>query len=174
MRIVEFIKNRVKVAGFIKKVWRWIANEDWIKSLELLSKALAPTLSIFITLYLVFDILGKVPEALHINLVMLSATLGGLVFAGASFINKEKDSECRKQLLDVAKKFIIATFLFLIFFVFFTFIQDMNIALFKFDFSREGFVRGVLFGIAALGLYGGSIYFTLALVNLIFSLKTIR
>ena len=74
------------------------------------------------------------------NLVMVSSTLGGLVFASAAFIGKDKDSESRKLLMNVAKKFIIATFLCIIFFVFFTFIRDVSIDTSKLDFSKEGFV----------------------------------
>jgi hypothetical protein len=55
-------------------------------------------------LYLILDISGKVPEAIHINFVMVSATLGGLVFAGAKFTEDNKD---RKPLMTIAKKFII-------------------------------------------------------------------
>lgn len=170
MRIFEPIKN--KVVQFVGKVWRWIANEDWINLLESIVKPYAPVLSIFITIYLVFDIVGKVPNALHVNLVMVSATLGGLVFAGASFT--PKNSESRKLLMNVAKKFIVATFLFLIFFIFFTFIGDKNVAPFSLDFYKNNLVYAILFWITAVGLYGGSIYFTLALVNLMFSLKTMR
>ena len=170
VRIFKSIKNRVKVIGFIKKVWKWIANENWINTLESIATPFALILSSFVVLYLLFDILGKVPEALHINLVMLSATLGGLVFAGASFTR----SEGRKLLMNVAKKFIVATFLFLIFFVFFTLIGDKNIAPFSLDFYKNNLAYAILFWIAAVGLYGGSIYFTLALVNLMFSLKAMR
>ena len=172
VRIFKSIKNRVKVIGFIKKVWGWIANEDWINILESIATPFALILSLFVVLYLLFDILGKVPEALHINLVMVSATLGGLVFAGASFTPKGSDG--RKLLMNVAKKFIVATFLFLIFFIFFVFIGDKNVAPFSLDFYKNNSGYAIMFWIAAVGLYGGSIYFTLALVNLMFSLKTMR
>ncbi|MFA5315853.1 MAG: hypothetical protein WC369_00305 [Dehalococcoidales bacterium] len=164
-----------KVIEFFKKVFRWIKNENWIESLQSTVKAYAPVSSVFVALYLMFDISGKVPVALHINLVTLSATLGGLVFTGASFISKDgKDIENRKPLMNCAKQFIIATFLFFVFYVFFTFIKDMNINPLGFDFSKDGLARGFLFWVAALGIYGGSCYFTLALVNLMFSLKKIR
>jgi len=153
---------------FIKKLWGEVTNIDsWIEASKPWFVLL---LTIFLTIYLIYDILGKVPEALHINLVMLSATLGGLVFAGASLTRKSDEN--RKRMLNVAKKFIIATFLFIIFFLVFVLIKDANID--PFDFSKGGVGYTIIFWLSALGIYGGSYFFALALVDFVISLRKIR
>lgn len=168
MKIVQFMRKLWGgVTKSLKKLQGWVVNIDnWI---EMFRPGSILLLFATISIYLIFDILGKVPEALHINLVMLSATLGGLVFAGASFTRR--GTEDRKRLMNVAKTFIIATFLFIIFFIFFTFIKDMNIDPFSFE---GGVVNTVLFWLAALGIYGGSYFFARALVDFIISLRKIR
>ena len=154
------------VTKSLKKLRGWVVNIDnWI---EMFRPGSISLLFAAISIYLIFDILGKVPEALHINLVMLSATLGGLVFAGASFTRK--GTVDRKRLMNVAKMFIIATFLYIIFFVFFTFIQDKNVSAFSFE---GGVVNTILFWLASLGIYGGSYFFARALVDFIISLRKI-
>lgn len=163
----KFIRKlRGGVPRFFKKLWGWVVNIDnWI---EMFRPGFILFLFAMISIYLIYDILGKVPEALHINLPILSATLGGLVFAGASFIRK--GTADRKRLMNVAKMFIIATFLFIIFFIFFTFIKDMNVDPFSFE---GGVVNTILFWLAALGIYGGSYFFARALVDFIISLRKI-
>jgi len=167
VRIVEFIRKLWGgVTKFVKTLWGWVVNIDnWI---EMFKPGFILLLFAMISIYLIYDILGKVPQALHINLVILSATLGGLVFAGASFIGK--GTADRKRLMNVAKMFIIATFLYIIFFIFFTFIQDKNINAFSFE---GGVVNTILFWLAALGIYGGSYFFACALVDFIISLRKI-
>ena len=169
-RIVKLIRKLWGgVTKFVKTVWCGVANIDrWILGFRWGFGIIFMT---FVAIYLIFDVIGKVPEALHINLVMVSATLGGLVFAGASFISK--DSEDRKLLMNVAKKFIIATFLFIIFFVFFIFIKDVDVAPFSLDFYRQDLGYAFLFWLAALGIYGGSGFFAFALVDFIISLRKI-
>ena len=160
-----------RVAKFVSKLWSWIVNIDnWIEAFRPVFVAIFMAA---ITIYLIYDILGKVPTALHVNFVMLSATLGGLVFAGASLYNKE-DIENRKRLMNVAKKFIIATFFFLIFFVFFIFIKDVNVALFSLDFYKNNLGYAIVFWLAALGIYGGSGFFAFALVEFIVALRKLK
>jgi len=161
-------RKRKDKCKFIRKLWDEVTNIDsWIEASKPWFVLLLMT---FVAIYLIYDILGKVPEALHINLVMLSATLGGLVFAGAS-LNRKSDGN-RKRMLNVAKKFIIATFLFIIFCLFFILIKDANID--PFDFSKGGFGYTIIFWVAALGIYGGSYFFALALVDFIISLRNIK
>ncbi len=168
--VLNIKKNWSYILVLTKIVWKWIKDEDWIDYLERLSKSFAGILSIFVVLYLLFDISSRVPEAIHIDFVMISATLGGLVFTGASLLNN-KNEQNKKRFLNIAKKFIIATFLFFIFVVFFTLIQDKNIKPFSFE---AGVFNTILFWIAAVGIYGGSYFFSLALMDLIVSLRKIE
>ncbi|MFC1906698.1 hypothetical protein ACFLW8_01240 [Chloroflexota bacterium] len=124
-----------------------------------------------ITIYIIFGILGNVPEALHVNFVMLSATLGGLVFTGASLY--VGDIENKKRFMSVAKKFVMATFLFLIFFVFFIFVKDVNVEPFSLNFYKEHFSHAIVFWLADVGIYGGSGIFALAFVDFIVALRKI-
>jgi hypothetical protein len=160
----------VGVTKFGSKLWGWIVNVDnWVEVFKGLRPWSIVFFSVFVVIYLLNDISGQVPQALHINFAELSAILGGLVFTGATLYRE--DIENRKRLMNVAKLFIIATFLFLIFFVFFIPIKDVNID--PFDFSRGGFGNTIIFWLAALGIYGGSVFFASALVNLIISLRKI-
>jgi len=144
---------------FISKLWGEVANkEKWIPGLKAVSVGLLMT---FITIYLILDIVGKVPVALHINLVMLSATLGGLVFAGASFTRKQ---DFKKQMMAIAKLFIWATVLLMIFYFVFSGIADKNIEPFKPP-TADSYVIFLLWWVAAAGIYGGSYLFSYALLK---------
>jgi len=154
---------------WIKKLWYWLINIDnWIEASR---PGFIPFFMAAITIYIIYDILGKVLEALHVNFVLLSATLGGLVFAGASLYGG--DIENKKRFMNVAKKFVMATFLFLIFFVFFIFIKDANVEPLSLDFYKENLGYAIVFWLVSVGIYGGSGIFALAFVDFIVALRKI-
>lgn len=153
------------------KLWQWLKSIDsWVQLFKESRQWVILFLSVCIVVYLLKDIAGQVSSALHINLVELSATLGGLVFTGASFTRKGTPS--RKSLMMVAKLFITSAFLFIIFYFLFTLIQDVNFTN-AFDFSKDKVGITLTLWLAIIGIYGGSAFFASALVNLIICLRKI-
>ena len=145
--------------AFIKRLWNGIKNFDaWIETLR---PGVSIFLSMIIVFYIILDIVGKVPQALHTNLAVISATLGGLILAGALF--SSPDEQMRRRLMGVAKRFVLATFLFLIFFFCFSVTEAIGVVPFTLEISIKGMAGAALFWFSVVGIYGGSYVFASAL-----------
>jgi len=113
------------------------------------------------------------PAGLQFNVIIISATLGGLVLAGAS--NHRITDETHDRLMSVAQKLIASTLLFLIFTVFLFWVDFAGgINVNAFDLSGEGIMRGILFYSGAISFYVGIFLFSLSLIDLALTLGQIR
>jgi len=113
------------------------------------------------------------PSGLQFNVIIISATLGGLVLAGAS--NQRITDQTHDKLMSVAQKLISATILFLVFTALFFWVEstggiDTNTP----DFSRAGILRGTFFFSGAISFYVGIFLFSIALIDLAFTLRGIK
>lgn len=129
-------------------------------------------LSMPIFFYLLISPQQPITPKMDFNIIMLSATLGGLVLAGALF--RGSSQQIRGRLIGVARKFIFATALFLIF-TFFIFLVELlgGIDLNSFEPSIINAVRCFSFWIAAIGFYVGVFVFAIALIDLLLTLRYI-
>jgi len=109
--IFAFVLASIKIHA-IEKIEREKPRLDW-KSTEWWISRLKPGAVLFlfdfISLYLVTSLTESNPK---LDFVIISATFGGLVLAAASF---QKDPEIRGRLMQVAKLFILATVLLIVF-----------------------------------------------------------
>ena len=121
----------------------------------------------FISSYGVINYGGHIPAPLNIDFIILSATLGGLVLTAAS-LKKIKDS-WQKQLTNIAKLFILAAFLFIIFVTFYSLLNLTNFKPQDWQPSNlywwETQILFVIF--IAGGILGGAYAFSKALVDLV-------
>jgi hypothetical protein len=96
---------------------------------------------------------------------MISATFGGLVLAAASF--QEKD-DFRNQLFQVAKKFILATVLLIIFFVTYKIFDSIKFDPSKFEPSWDWLTKEIVFfAFIVCGMFGGVYSFSIAVIDLL-------
>lgn len=164
--IFHSIRLIVKVFNYLL---RSILNIDaLIAWLEQPSKIL---LSIGIVFYIILDIVGEIPSALHVNLVILSAIFGGLVLTGALFKRSPEDTQHR--LLGIAKLFILSTALLLLFYIFYGLVELLHVDPWSIEFSVMGALRAVFFWIIVAGIFGGTYIFSYALIDLIILLRQI-
>jgi hypothetical protein len=113
-----------------------------------------------------------VPSGLQFNVIVTSATLGGLVLAGAS--NRRIPRKTHNKFMSVAKKLIYATILFLVFTVLLFWTESTGgIDTNTLDISREGIIRGVFFYGGALSFYAGIFLFSIALIDLALAIRNI-
>ncbi len=113
-----------------------------------------------------------IPSSLQFNVIVISATLGGLVLAGAS--NRRISRQANNKLISIAKKLIYATILFLVFTALLYWLEatggiDANIP----DYSKEGIIRGTFFYGGAASFYTGIFLFSIALIDLAFTLRNL-
>ena len=90
--------------------FHWKSAEEWF---SIIKPGLTLLLFSFISLYLILNIATPMEPQLNIDLIIISATLGGLVLAAASFLKDEQQI----QLMHVARSFILSTILLIVFVV---------------------------------------------------------
>lgn len=113
------------------------------------------------------------PPSLQFNVIIISATLGGLVLAGAS--NRRISRRTHNKFMSVAKNLIYATLLFLVFTALLFWIESTGgINVNESDFSRAGIIRGIFFYGGAISFYAGIFLFSWSLIDLALTLRDIR
>lgn len=112
------------------------------------------------------------PPGLQFNVIVISATLGGLVLAGAS--NRRISRRTHNKLMSVAKNLIYATLLFLVFTALLFWIESTGgININETDYSRGGIIRGIFFYGGAISFFAGIFLFSISLIDLAFTLRDI-
>jgi hypothetical protein len=165
--VVIFLRRFVKQILSKVKAKKW---EEIIIPVRLFAAGILATL--FALYVLIPNPKVSIPPVLQFNIIVTSATLGGLVLAGAS--NRRISHQTHNKFISVAKKLIYATILFLVFTVIIFWIDstggvDPNIK----DFSKEGVTRGVFFYGGAISFYIGIFLFSIALIDLALALRNI-
>lgn len=120
--------------------------------------------------YQVLNIVGQVKSPLSMDLTMLSATFGILVLAAAAF--QKADSKLRKKLMPIAKYFILAAFLLIVFNVTYSILSSMKFDPSQFRLNYEWIISELMYILLVLGgMFGGAYSFSTALIDLIILLK---
>jgi len=151
---------------------RWLVQKllDYsFKALEYLQLGFVIILTGLISIYFILGIAEELPSMLLVSLPVVSASLGGLTLAAASLFKKSSGNgpgEEYTALISVAKKLIFATVLLLIFYFSFSWIYVNPVEWRKFDWSPDGFTRGLVFWISSLSLVLGSLQLSDGLVAL--------
>lgn len=179
MILFSIFLSIVKVIYFVMKViFNLIHTLLSMITTQSLILPLKYLLFIGIILYSILNIVGEIPSALNLNLVIVSATLGGLVLAAALFIKRpsseQSSDDTQHDLLGIAKEFILSTALLLFFYLFWGVAQLLDVAPCSIEVSWIGLGRALTFWIAAVGLFGGAFIFSNAMINLIVLLKKIN
>jgi len=104
-----------------------------------------------------------VPPVLQFNIIIVSATLGGLVLTAAT-IPRDKRGEYR-ELLSVAQKLIVATILF-VFSTALLFFSELT--------TTINWLYNICFWLTALCFFPGVILFALGIIDLIIALSHMR
>jgi len=134
-------------------------------------------ITIFLATPMVFYVLlsgvvKEVPPALNVSVIMVSATLGGLILAGT--LNRRSADSIYYKLLSVARRFILATVLFLIFNATYFSIELIGGIDYKtFEFSTIGAVRALFWWFTVLVFYIAVYIFTLSLIDVVIVLRNI-
>jgi hypothetical protein len=127
---------------------------------------------LFLSLYL---LLGGpqnvVPPILQFSIIPVTATLGGLVIAGANYYSGT-DIKRRVELLRVAQKFIVATIAF-IFFAVLTWLASLGGPIDPNQFGTE-WVKSFFFWVSAILFVLAAIIFVIGMVELAMSLKNLK
>jgi hypothetical protein len=126
--------------------------------------------AVLISVYLLLS--GKndiVPPVLQFSIIPVTATLGGLVIAGA---NISKVKERRIELIKVAQKLIVATIAF-IFFASILFLAG-NIDPSVVPTNQIGWTKYILFWAATFLFYIGTFLFVIGIVDLALGLMNLK
>ncbi len=155
---------RMYVIGKLRREevkFHWKSCEQWF---SITKPGLTILLFAFISLYLLMNIAKPLEPQLNIDLIIISATLGGLVLTAASFMQGEKQ---RIQLMYVARLFILSTILLILFIVTYSLLRSPTFNPSEFVFDRNWIVKEVIFFVFVIGgLFGGTYSFSKAIVNL--------
>lgn len=124
-----------------------------------------------ISLYLLLS--GKtdpIPPVLQFSIIPVTATLGGLVVAGANYSHIKQES--RSELLRVAQKLIVATIAFIFFAALFLLADGVNPN--KVPSTELEIIQFVFFWLAAFLFYAGTMLFILGIIDLAIGLKNLK
>jgi hypothetical protein len=126
---------------------------------------------VLISLYLLLS--GKtngIPPVLQFSIIPVTATLGGLVVAGANYSHIKQEQ--RSELLKVAQKLIVATIAFIFFAALFFLADDVN----PNNLPATGLeaIRFVSFWFAAFLFYSGTMLFIPGIIDLAIGLKNLK
>lgn len=169
LAVIWFKRGTVrKLIGEDKPEPRKRTIAESLLSLFLLVLLLPP----FTIYFLVGDLYKTTPAVAQFSIVAVAPTLGGLVLAAASALEK---SDKRLQLIRVSQKFIVATVLFIIFvpsLLIVDLLHGINITSFTFSNLRDGqaWARGIYFWLAVPCFYGGTALFLWGLRDLVYAL----
>lgn len=140
--------------------FHWKSGEQWF---SIIKPGLTVLLFAFISLYLLMNIAKPLEPQLNIDLIIISATLGGLVLTASSFMQGEQ----RIPLMYVARLFILSTILLILFIVTYSLLRSPVFNPSEFAFDGNWIVKEVIFFVFVIGgLFGGTYSFSKALVNL--------
>jgi len=157
------IKKTEIILGDEVIAFKWKSLAAWI---GVIRQPFAVLLFALITIYEVLNLVGLVKSPLNMDLVMLSATFGGLVLAAGSF--QESGSEPQKQLTGIAKLFIVAAFSLFIFNLSYSILNSTTFDPTKFSFDYGWISRAVVYIVFVCGgLFSGAYLLSTALVNII-------
>jgi hypothetical protein len=147
-------------------------------SFDYIESPLKHIVSIFLTLlftvYTLHPDSAKImPASLQFNVIVISATLGGLVFAGSS--NRRLSRQVSCKLIRIARYFILTTILFLVFTGLAFWVDATGgINIHITDFSQSGIFRGITFYLGIICFYVGIYLFSFALIDLATTLRKIK
>lgn len=114
-----------------------------------------------------------IPDSFRFYLIIISATLGGLVLTASN--NSKLDITTRRDFVNVSKKFIVATILLILFVVF---LYNSNIfgnidpTRFEEHITVQGAYIAVMFWVSVLCFYIGVVLFLTGIIEFIISLST--
>jgi len=158
---------------------RWILNiigEDDNSIKERSWRFLVALVISFIFFFYILsgDTQVAVPSTLQFNIIIVSATLGGLVLA-AGAISRGKRAR-RRELLSVAQKLIMATLLFVFFTALFFIVELIGgIDPDSFELTNSlNWFRGACFWSGFASLFAGGILFSLGIIDLVIVLTRMR
>ena len=135
---------------------------------------LVPFILFIVCFYILLgDSQVAVPSTLQFNIIIVSATLGGLVLATAT-ISRVKRAK-RRELLSVAQKLIVATILF-VFTTALLFLVELlgGIDANSFEWTTKGLFRGIFFWATVICFFSGVILFSFGIIDLILALSHMR
>lgn len=157
--VIEKLKNE-------KTKFDWKSADGWISRLKL---GAVLFLFSFISMYLLISIAAP-KNSLHLDFVIISATFGGLVLAAASFQQK---GDFQSQLFQVAKKFILATVLLIMFLATYKVLDSIEFDPSTFELSLDWLTKELVFlAFVVCTMFGGVYSFSKAVIDLLDLLRT--
>ncbi len=157
----KLIKDTVGIKVKLGRMDYWI---------DILKPGATIFLFAFATLYVLLTIVNTTISK-PIDFVVVSATLGGLVLAAGAFQSINKP--LKERLFQIARLFILATFLLLVFYIMYTVLSsaspDFNPTNYA-NIDYKWVINEIIFVIAVIGLFGGTYSFSKAIIDLVASL----
>jgi len=154
---------RMYAIGKLKRAetkFHWKSIDEWVRVIK---PSLTLLLFSFISLYLILSIANPMEPQLNIDLIIISATLGGLVLTAASFLKGEQ----RIQLMSVARLLILSTILLIIFVVTYALLHSTTFDPSIFTPDSDWIVKEVVYLVFVVGgIFGGVYSFSKALLDL--------
>lgn len=158
----------------VKDWWRWFIDFIGLEGPLTIGGIVRLQLSSFgaalISLYLLISQNNTVPSVLQFSIIPISATLGGLVVAGANY--SKISLELRTKLLKVAQKLIVATIAFIFFAAIFSLAGDIKPEVIPS--TQPEWIKYISFWVAALLFYLGTTLFVIGIFDLALGLMKLK
>ena len=123
-----------------------------------------------IVLYVLTHAYMKTKMPFNIDFIVLSTALGGLVLAAGEFA--VKDNPNKPQLIKIAKYFIFAVVLFILFTLTIMVITLLNFNPNVPELTYKWIITEIIFVLFGMGgIFGGSFLFSMAIIDLVISLR---
>lgn len=174
MAIIYILAMLFWHVGKLREWWRWIVDFAGLEKSGIFQLWTGLFGGLLISIYLLLS--GKndvIPPVLQFSIVPVTATLGGLVIAGANY--SKISPERRSELLRVAQSLIVAT-ISLIFFAVLFYFADIggSVNPNNLPSTQLEWIKLVFFWLAVVCFFSGTSLFVVGIINLAVGLKNLK